>query len=86
MHLQVLTDNIKHSNTWLMKCHHILEWYEGTCNAKQVYSEIREIVRRALMVYTKGCEKAKFVTHIRAYSQEHMIMNLRKDFKFPAFR
>lgn len=67
--MYVFTDlpkTVRAKNNWTTRHHHGLEWFEGDVGLKTLHSNLREIIRTAGIIYTRGREKANYLQNVTA--------------------
>ena len=75
-----LPERSKRENNWLSQNYHGIEWFDGEANPKYFVRQLREITRRARFIYTRGQEKASYLSDLLSRN----IYNLEAD--TPAFK
>ena len=68
-------------NTYVTRSYHGLEWFEDDVTCKQLYANLREILRRAKTISTRGSIKAQLLREVT--SRE--IIDLEEDEYAPSF-
>ena len=76
-----LPSNSRSHNNYVTRSYHGLEWFEGDVTCKQLYANLREILRRARTISTRGSTKAQLLREVT--SRE--IIDLEDDEDAPSF-
>lgn len=56
-----LPESSRRQNNWLSRCYHGIEWFDGETNLRYFTLQLREIVRQARYIYSRGQEKAHYL-------------------------
>jgi len=59
-----LPERVRRENNWLTRNYHGIEWFDGEANPKYFALQLREITRQARYIYTRGQEKARYLSEL----------------------
>jgi len=59
-----LPERVRRENNWLSRNYHGIEWFDGEANPKYFALQLREITRQARYIYTRGQEKARYLSEL----------------------
>ena len=59
-----LSVNSRRENNWLTRNYHGIEWFDGEVNLKHFKQHLREIIRQARYIYSRGHEKVHYLRNL----------------------